>query len=184
MNKDIQALKQEYFKLVRRLDELREERRRLISARRGFNISNDEFHRRYQEITSKETKLTAKIRETELKIKVAEIKELLENNKFTTAFWRQPSRALPSTIPRGKPFILRQKIRLPCNHTIDLLDYALHLEEPHRSLFLDRIYRSFTEPRHGTFGCIELLISCPKCQQKHILVLELRQLPENWETEQ
>jgi len=162
---------------MRQLDELRAERRRLISQRRGYNIPNNEFHRRYQEITSQETELTAKIRETELKIKVAEIKELLENNKFTTAFWRQPSRALPSTIPRGKPFILRQKIKAPCNHTIDLLDYALHLEEPHRSLFLDRIHRSFTEPKTGTFGTIELVITCPECDQRYILVLELRPLP-------
>ena len=178
---NIQKLKQQYKETMRKLDDLRQSKRKLIQQKRGFNIDQATFEKEYFEIVVSEKKLLTEIYNIDLKIKVEELKQLFEQNKFATAFWRMPSHVLPSTIPRGRPFILKQKVKAPCGHEIDLIRYALELEEPHRSLYLDRYWRAFNEPRYETYGTEELLVICPKCQQRHILVFELRPLPEKTE---
>lgn len=174
---NIQKLKQQYKETMRKLDDLRQAKRKLIQQKRGFNIDQATFEKEYFQIVASEKKLLTEIYNLDINIKVAELKQLFQQNKFTTAFWRPETHALPLTPSRGQPFILKRKVKAPCGHDIDLIGYALELEEPHRSFYLDRYWRAFNEPRYETYGTQELLIICPKCQQRHVLVLEMRPIP-------
>lgn len=175
---DLEKLKQQYKETMRKLDELRQAKRRLIQQKRGFNIDQSEFEKQYFQIVASEKKLLTEIYNLDINIKVAQLEQLFQQNKYTTAFWRPQTFALPLVPSRGKPFILKRKIRTPCNHQVDLIKYALELEEPQRSFYLDGYLRAFTEPMRETYGTIEQEIVCPKCGRKHVLTLELKPLPE------
>lgn len=174
---DLEKLKQEYKETMRKLDELRQAKRRLIQQKRGFNIDQSEFEKQYFQIVASEKKLLTEIYDLDINIKVAQLEQLFQQNKYITAFWRPKAYALPLVPSRGKPFILKRKIRTPCGHEVDLIKHALALQEPKRSFYLDGYLRAFREPFHETYGTIEQEIVCPKCGRKHVLTLELKPLP-------
>jgi len=174
---DLEKLRQQHKQARKRLDELRQTKWNLIKQKRCYQLDQAEFEKQYSQIVASEKKLLTEIYNIDLEIKVAELEQLFQQNKYVTAFWRPLARALPLVQPRGKPFILKRKIRMPCNHEVDLIKHALGLEEPERSFYLDGYLRAFREPFHETYGTIEQEIVCPKCGRKHVLTLELKPLP-------
>ena len=178
MNK-LESLRKTLIQTRKELNEVSNQKRRLLWEYRGHNLSKEDYEQKYQEIFQKERELATKVEELEFQLLLMTLKTELKTNRYISCYFRELAHPNEISIPQ----ILTEQIKLPCDHTINIPKYISELkkaDKTHARLWGSTLLGTITEIKHidkGTRGVRELPITCPTCKSQFALVIELRAIP-------